>query len=173
MQNAKLKPIESDEERSATRFRLLLQASAETPDAGVTDIVIHDLSATGFLIECLEPLGTGTELTLELPGVQPVTGDVVWSSGNFYGGEFRSVLGMSALAEARSSSPVRWPEFVPTSAADRGPAEVSAPAEQQILTHADDALDSRLPPAHRLLIITGASILLWTPIAFGIWSAVS
>jgi hypothetical protein len=171
--DARLKPIESAEERSAARYRLLIQASAEAPEIGVMNIVVHDLSATGFLIQCLEPLGSGAELSLELPGVQAVTGDIVWSSGNFYGGEFRTNLSMSALAQARSSSPVLWPDFVPKSAADRGAVQTEASIDVEDLSQAAEPSDGRLPIGYRMLIIVGASILLWTPIALGIWSAVS
>ncbi len=172
MLNAKLKPIESSDERAAPRYRLLLQASAGTPETGVNDIVIHDLSATGFLIECQEALATGAELGLDLPGASLVTGDIVWSSGNFYGGEFRAPLTADILAQARSSSPVLWPDFVPKSAANRS-AEESTAELQAAVGSPDVATDERLPIAQRTLIITGASILLWTPIALGIWSAVS
>jgi len=161
--NAKLKPIESDEERGAKRYRLLLQASAEAPEIGLTDVVIHDLSATGFLIECGERLATGTEINLELPGPSFVAGEVLWSSGNFFGGEFSAPLDGAALASARSTSPVIWPDFVAKSAANR----------IGVIGEVPDEHGKRLPFGGRLLVITGASLLLWLPIGLGVWSAVS
>jgi hypothetical protein len=169
--NAKLKPIETNEERSAQRFGLLLQSSAEAAGGSLVDIVIHDLSATGFLIECTQPLGNRAQVTLELPGAGPVTGDVVWASGNFFGGEFRSTLDRAALDAARSSSPVVWPEFVPKSAADRAPI-VTEPLVGEA-TPVEMPGDDRLPVARRMQIIVGASLLLWAPLALGIWTAVS
>ena len=163
MLNAKLKPIESDEERSAKRFRLLLQASAEAPEIGLTDVIVHDLSATGFLIECEGGLPTGAEINLELPGPSFVAGEVIWSSGNFSGGEFTAPLSGAALANARSSSPVVWPEFVAKSAADR--VSVGEGLAQDP--------EPRLPFGGRLLVITGASLLLWVPIGWGVWTLIS
>jgi hypothetical protein len=170
--NAKLKPIETSEERGARRFRLLLHASAELGGSSLVDIVIHDLSSTGFLIECPDALGAHAEVTLELPGAGSVVGDVVWASGNFYGGEFRTRLDRAALDAARTSSTVIWPEFTPKSAADRI-AETSetlrlAEHEPQPEPIASVA-DNRLPVARRMQIITGASLLLWMPVALGAW----
>ncbi len=172
MLNAKLKAVAfTDEERSARRFRLLLPASAETAEAGLVDVSLHDLSATGFLIECAEPLSVGSEISLELPGIGSATGDVVWASGRFIGGEFRKALPPSALSTARASSPVLWPDFTPTSAAHRG-AEAVAEQEAEVPLVAEPAIaDTRLPVARRVQVIVGASILLWTPLAFGLWSA--
>lgn len=171
MLNAKLKPVENDEERSAHRYRLLLRASAESVGIGAADVVVHDLSATGFLIECEQELEPRAELNLELPGATLVTGDIVWSSGNFFGGEFRTPLSPSVLAEARSNSPVVWPDFVPKSAADRIENDASTVETPEL--GSAEAAETRLPLGQRTLIVVGASILLWVPIAFGIWSAIS
>ena len=167
MLNAKLKAV-SDEERSARRFRLLLDASAETSATGLVDVRIHDLSATGFLIECSEALGIGDEVSLEIPGVGPATGDVVWTSGRFFGGAFRRPLVSSALASAQARSPVLWADFVPTSVADRnlGPPLVQpVPQPNETGKH-----DDRLPIGWVLQIVVGASVLFWTPLALALWS---
>lgn len=167
MLSAKLKAV-SDEERGAQRFRLLLQASAETRETGLVDVSIHDLSVTGFLIECSDTLGIGDEISLEIPGVGTATGDLVWSSGRFFGGEFRRPLPAAALASAQGSSPVLWADFVPTSAADRslGPLLVEpAPRPSEAVQH-----DDRLPIGWVLQIVVAASILFWTPLALALWS---
>ncbi len=167
MLNAKLKPIETDEERGADRYRLLLPASIETAEADAGDAIIRDLSSGGFLIECGTQLAVGAEVTLEIPGAGVAVGDIIWASGSFSGGEFRKPLTLAELAAARSSSAVVWPDFVPRSAADR-----DAPAGETPLVHQVRVEDSRLPLAHRFQIIVGASVLLWVPIFFGIWSLV-
>jgi hypothetical protein len=168
--NAKLKPI-SDEERSAHRFRLLLQASAGITETGLVDVSIHDLSATGFLLECDESIQVGTEVSLEIPSVGSALGDVVWTSGRFSGGEFRTPLPSSAIASARSTSRVVWPDFAQKSAANREPEPLLPVIQDQTRAAAAMAIDDRLPLARRMQIIVGASILLWTPLALGIWTA--
>lgn len=163
MLQAKLKPIRSNDERSSTRYRLLLSASAEAAEIGLVDITIRDLSSTGFLVECNERLVPGTEITLELPDGTFSVGEIVWTSGNFFGGEFRIPLSIAALASARLISPVVGP---------------LAPVPESVDRHQEDAgavdpeeRDARLPVGRRILIIVGTSVLLWVPIAVGIWLA--
>jgi hypothetical protein len=167
--NAKLKPVWSDEERSADRYRLLLEANAGLPEAGTQAVRIHDLSATGFLLESDAALEVGTEISLDIPGAGAAAGDVVWSSGSFAGGQFREMLSPDALAAARSGSRVVWPDFARKSAADRA-SETSAPAIAD--DRAQAVADERWPLPRRLQFIVGASVLLWTPVALGIWAAV-
>lgn len=170
MLNAKLKPVWSGDERGAARYRLLIEASADVSDAGTQAVSIHQLSATGFLLEAQDDLPVGTEVDLDIPGAGQAQGEVVWSFGRFAGGQFRSPLTPDTLKAARSGSRVVWPEFVPTSAADRA-AEIVEPAT---VPHSDETVaNDRWPLRKRVQLIVGASMLLWTPVALAIWVAVS
>ena len=161
--SAQLKYSGSSDERGAERYRLLLPASAEKPGSGVMDIIVHDLSTSGFLIETQAPLGVGSEILLDVPGAGSVAAEVAWNSGNFFGGQFNAPLSPSAVTAAFAASRVVWPNFTTGSAADRiEPPETVQPGAQ---------VDGRHPLPVRLRIITGLSLLLWVPIAGVLWAA--
>jgi hypothetical protein len=105
MLNAKLKPVWSDEERGADRYRLLIEASADVAEAGTQAVSIHDLSATGFLLESDASLPVGAEISLDIPGAGTGAGDVVWTSGRFAGGQFRKPLASEVLAGGPRGEP--------------------------------------------------------------------
>jgi hypothetical protein len=170
MLNAKLKPVWSDEERGADRYRLLIEASADVAEAGTQAVSIHDLSATGFLLESDASLPVGAEISLDIPGAGTGAGDVVWTSGRFAGGQFRKPLASEVLAGARSASRVIWPDFARRTAADRtDEAAIAAIAGAA----AGTAPDQRLPIGQRAAFIVGASCVLWTPIALGAWAVLA
>ena len=52
------------------------------------DIVVCDLSTSGFLAECLRPVLIGSYVSLDLPGVGPVHAQVRWQVGNRLGAKF-------------------------------------------------------------------------------------
>jgi hypothetical protein len=167
--SAQLKYSSSADERGAERYRLLLPASAEEPGSGLIDIIVHDLSTSGILIETQAPLSVGSEILLDIPGAGSVSATVAWNSGNFFGGEFQTPLSPSAVTTAFAASRVVWPNFTTSSSADRGgfpvkeniaPPQVSPPLADEQTRH---------PLQVRLRIIVGVSLLLWTPLAAAAW----
>ena len=52
------------------------------------EIVLCDLSTSGFLAECLRPVLIGSYVSLDLPGVGPVHAQVRWQVGNRLGAKF-------------------------------------------------------------------------------------
>jgi len=52
------------------------------------DIVLCDLSTSGFLAECLRPVLIGSYVSLDLPGVGPVHAQVRWQVGTRLGAKF-------------------------------------------------------------------------------------
>jgi hypothetical protein len=119
-------------------------------------VIIHDLSATGILIETAAPLTTFDELEVELPEVGPTTATVMWSGGTYFGCQFHEPVPKSALSAALLRNP-----FEPR------PAE---PVAANIdLDFPDDAEleDDRYSLGLRLRVILGASIALWVLI---LWS---
>ena len=52
------------------------------------EIVVCDLSTSGFLAECLRPVLIGSYVSLDLPGVGPVHAQVRWQVGNRLGAKF-------------------------------------------------------------------------------------
>jgi DNA-binding XRE family transcriptional regulator len=79
-----------------------------------TQVLVHDLSAGGMLIESEESLGIGEKLAVELPRTGAREAAVVWTSGRFYGCRFAEELSSSVVnaavlkalpADARPSGP--------------------------------------------------------------------
>ena len=172
--NAQLKYSYSADERGAERYRLLLPASAEKPGSGVIDIVVHDLSTGGFLVETQAPLSVGSEITLDIPQAGSIAAEVTWSSGSFFGGQFLEPLSPAAVTAAFAASRVVWPNFTTGSSADRLP----APTEALVPTFAEAAEpliveEPRHPLQVRLRIIVGLSVLLWVPIGGALWTALA
>ena len=151
---------QSAEERGCERFRLRLNSPGQSPSSGASDVTIHELSASGFLIETDAPLDLGAPIAFELPVAGVVAGEIVWSSGQYFGGQFASPLSRDVLNAALSASRVIWPSFSPTSAAHRASPTRSVVIEQ------DEEL---LPLAMRVRVIVGSSALLWAVIATTAW----
>jgi hypothetical protein len=167
--SAQLKYSQSADERGAERYRLLLPASAEKPGSGLVDIIVHDLSTSGFLVETQAPLSVGSEILLDIPGAGSVAAEVAWHSGNFFGGQFQSPLSASAVTFAFAASRVVWPNFTVGSSADREASTVQADAAPPPLAQTVADAQLRHPLHVRLRIIVGVSLLLWTPLAAAAW----
>src|SRR4029079_1754493 len=73
------------ERRSAPRRKLRLQAEGAIPSAGDTQVVIHDISEEGLLIESPLPLTDGEVLEVLIPEAGTAQAEVSWTSGHFYG----------------------------------------------------------------------------------------
>jgi transcriptional regulator with XRE-family HTH domain len=100
MLHATLESHDPADDRSATRKRLRLATSRLRTGRDARDVVIHDLSADGMLLESAERLADGDGLTIELPGSGNHSARVVWSSGAFYGCRFAKTLSSAALSAA-------------------------------------------------------------------------
>lgn len=87
----------ADNRRYSTRRSLRL--ASVLSDSGV-EIVVHDISATGMLIETSQELSTGETLIIDLPerGETPAT--VAWNSGQYFGCEFELSIPSATLSAA-------------------------------------------------------------------------
>jgi hypothetical protein len=123
------------------------------------EVVIHDLSATGILIETSADLATFEQLQLDLPEVGPRVATVIWSSGHYFGCEFQQPIPQAAISAALLQSPFRQPvggvvEVVEHDHEDR---------------HEDrEVEDERYPLGVRLRVILGASVVLWALILWAV-----
>ena len=73
--------------RRNQRVALNERTQMRANDAAV-EIVVCDLSTSGFLAECLRPVLIGSYVSLDLPGVGPVHAQVRWQVGNRLGARF-------------------------------------------------------------------------------------
>jgi hypothetical protein len=96
-------PAEAGERRGSARRALRLAVDGHAH--GACRVTIHDLSLTGLLIETSTPLASGETFEVDLPEAGKVEASVVWSSGEFYGCQFRESLSTAALSAALLRSP--------------------------------------------------------------------
>ena len=106
---AHLEPLrDSADRRLAKRRELNLQAQSVLGRESAT-VLVHDISESGMLLQPSETLPVGTSLAVALPEAGEVSAKVVWSTGQFVGCEFDSVLPKAVVSAAllRSSAPSR------------------------------------------------------------------
>ena len=99
--------IEPDagERRSSPRRKLKLQTEGANASASQSQVVIHDLSEEGLLIETAVPLATGDVLDVVIPEAGTAQSEVAWTSGRFYGCKFIEKISTAAVSAALLRSP--------------------------------------------------------------------
>ena len=82
------------------RKKLRLQSLGRKAGGQSGEVLIHDLSTSGLLLQTDGPLEVGEIIEVELPrtGVRDV--EVIWSSGSFYGCRFLQPLSPAAVSAA-------------------------------------------------------------------------
>lgn len=141
------------------------------PSIADVEVVVHDLSATGLLIEAVVDLQIGDRLGVEIPGAGPAEAVVVWASGSFFGCEFARRIPKAALSAAALRSapqaqlqPVNQPRPTPPQAQ----AEVMAQVAGNSLALPASELDE-FSPRQKLLILLGLSVASWAGILLIGW----
>jgi hypothetical protein len=59
------------------------------------EVTIRDVSTSGFMAECAEPVRIGSHVSLEVPGIGPVHAQVRWQLGGRMGGMFLDPISLS------------------------------------------------------------------------------
>lgn len=82
-----------------------LRRSGRTPVAGRTslrsqnwysiEVSVRDVSTTGFMAECPEPVRIGSYVSLDVPGLGPVNAQVRWQLGERMGGMFLDPISLN------------------------------------------------------------------------------
>lgn len=70
-------------------------ASLTPPNRYKVEIKVRNVSASGFMAECAEPVMIGSYIALEIPGVGPVHAQVRWQLGNRMGGMFLDPISLA------------------------------------------------------------------------------
>jgi diguanylate cyclase (GGDEF)-like protein len=82
--------------------RQMLMRRAITAINGRTEeIRLRNISVMGALVECDVPVAPGTQLTLDIVGVGPVTGTVRWAHASRFGMQFSEPFDLTHLAPKR------------------------------------------------------------------------
>lgn len=59
------------------------------------EVKVRDLSASGFMAECAEPVQIGSYVSLDVPGIGPVHAQVRWQIGVRMGGMFLDPISLA------------------------------------------------------------------------------
>jgi transcriptional regulator with XRE-family HTH domain len=102
-------PIDPLRPRAARR-QLLLESEGSTASGQTAPVLIHNVSATGLLIESTIALGEAERIEIALPQVGMMSAHVVWTSESFYGCRFETPVPASVLSALELSS---QPSVVP------------------------------------------------------------
>lgn len=87
--------------RSDERRALFLETSGALPGGLEANVIIHNISAAGLLLETELDLAAGERLTLDLPQAGAVDAIIVWQSRTLFGCAFETALSEAALAAAQ------------------------------------------------------------------------
>lgn len=140
------------EGRHADRRELRLQTGS-VAEGGIAEVMIHNLSATGALIQSSAALVVGDRIEIELPHTGNRTAQIVWSDDGLYGCRFDEPLSKGAISAAllRSPSTPAWSDEQLTSAIAFEPEPIDN--------------TNKLHPAARAAILIGFTAACWAGIA--------
>jgi hypothetical protein len=139
--------------RGAARRPLGLQVSGVLPDGPGVDVLIHDLSLTGLLIETWANLKVGTPIEVDLPEAGKTVARVAWGSDRYFGCQFETPISSAVLSAAVLKNPIAPPVTAPVIA----PA-ASLPA---VARHEHPGILSRV---NRLGVIAGLATVAWAAV---------
>lgn len=103
---------------------LYLETSGGLASGEHANVSVHNISASGMLIETSLMLDHGAMLAVELPHEELVEAEVVWGSGRLFGCRFANPIGAAALAavELKGEAPLPPRIGQPDLGSARGPA---------------------------------------------------
>jgi EAL domain-containing protein (putative c-di-GMP-specific phosphodiesterase class I) len=94
--------VEADGYQCTREPRQMLMRRAIAAINGHTEeIRLRNISQMGALVECESPVAPGTQLTLDIVGVGPVTGIVRWAQSSRFGMQFSEPFDLTRLAPRR------------------------------------------------------------------------
>ena len=90
--------------REDDRWTVSIATEGALPDGGATEIVLHNISAGGLLLESPVALEKGTRLAIDLPEAGPTEAEVMWRSESLHGCRFAEPLAQRVLSAAQLRS---------------------------------------------------------------------
>ncbi|HEX7856078.1 MAG TPA: PilZ domain-containing protein [Sphingobium sp.] len=146
-------------DRSAVRTQVDKASTIRTGDGVPLDVVIENLSHSGFKIECLANLAVGEEIALGLAGVGVRAAIVLWSNGSTAGCRFNDPISQAEMEATIAASTVIdasnvWGPL---------PSENAAVPQRRYSTRRKLAL---------VLAATLAAWVFWSAVAIAFWQIV-
>jgi transcriptional regulator with XRE-family HTH domain len=83
------------------RRTLLLETQGVTTLGDAAHVLIHNVSATGLLLETQVALEAGQQLTIDLPQAGATLATVMWQSGHLFGCQFDAQITTAVLSAAQ------------------------------------------------------------------------
>ena len=120
----------TSEKRGSRRRKLLLETQGSDSSARPAEVVIHDLSTEGFLMESTAAIAVGDQLEVSLPEAGPVEATAVWKSGRYCGCKFRQPIATAAVSAAVLRSRPSAPEEQPAESLSEAVLELEALANE-------------------------------------------
>lgn len=106
MRGTMQKTADGPARRSSERFTLNLVAEGGDDGGAGYPVLVHNLSASGMLIETAADLAIGRQFRIALPESGQVAATVVWNSERLFGCRFDAPLSQSVLSAARLRNPL-------------------------------------------------------------------
>lgn len=97
----------ADGKRRAERRRLLLETQGALASGGETQVILHNVSESGALLESRVELEIGESLEIELPEIPQARARVIWASGQLYGCAFDVRVPTATLSAVQLRGAVR------------------------------------------------------------------
>ncbi|HEX8214319.1 MAG TPA: PilZ domain-containing protein [Allosphingosinicella sp.] len=82
-------------ERRAARTKVLSRTQLRHQNWYSVEVKVHDVSQSGFMAECHDPVQIGSYVSLDVPGIGPVRAQVRWQIGGRMGGMFLDPISLS------------------------------------------------------------------------------
>ena len=143
---AELQPQQRAANRRAARRRTLrLTVSGATPAGGSAQVLVHDISVSGLLLETSADLLVGETIEVDVPEGGPTSAIVMWNSGRFFGCQFQGRISPASVSAAVLQSPFE------TRAGNAAPLSTYQPAP----------IDEGLSPTLKAWILVGLVVATW------------
>ncbi|HEV2865091.1 MAG TPA: hypothetical protein VGX37_01120 [Allosphingosinicella sp.] len=81
--------------RRTQRLPVGEKAQMRAQDWYQIEVKVRDVSTCGFMAECAQPVGIGSYVSLDVPGVGPVHAQVRWQIGMRMGGMFLDPISLT------------------------------------------------------------------------------
>lgn len=88
------------------RRMLRLEASGVTASGGTARVLVHNISASGLLLESEVALSQDERIDVDLPQAGAIPARVIWASGSYFGCEFEAPISTAVLSAAQLRSDV-------------------------------------------------------------------
>jgi hypothetical protein len=121
---------DSAERRSSHRRKLFLETEGSGAVEEAGQVVIHDLSTEGFLMESSAAIAVGDRLEVAVPEAGSAEATAVWKSGRYCGCKFSQPISTAAVSAAVLRSHPSAPREIPSETMSEAMVELEALANE-------------------------------------------